>query len=310
MFETDRIPAGWVPRLNRMNEIWVPTQFHIETFAKCGVEREKLFAVPQAVDVDFFNPDSQLSPLTLRSKSTEKTFKFLSIFKFEKRKAWDVLLDAFLDEFSAKDKVELYILTSAYHCPEGDPTCTPSLILGAFEAKFTQKTYASYYGHLSNQNILLTYIFPSGKEDLPQVILIDRHVPQKDLPRLYKAVDAFVLPTRGEGWGRPTVEAMSMALPVITTNWSGATAFLSDKNGYPLRYDGLELVGEGPFASHMWAKPSKEHLKELMRYVVEHPEEAKERGRAARQTMLDHFTPQRVADVVFQRLLQIQQDIK
>jgi len=27
---------------------------------------------------------------------------------------------------------------------------------------------------------------------------------------LYKAADAFVLPSRGEGWGRPHVEAMSM----------------------------------------------------------------------------------------------------
>lgn len=35
------------------------------------------------------------------------------------------------------------------------------------------------------------------------------------MPRLYKAADAFVLPSRGEGWGRPHVEAMSMALPVI-----------------------------------------------------------------------------------------------
>ena len=28
----------------------------------------------------------------------------------------------------------------------------------------------------------------------------------------------------GEGWGRPHVEAMSMELPVIATNWSGSTA--------------------------------------------------------------------------------------
>ena len=32
---------------------------------------------------------------------------------------------------------------------------------------------------------------------------------------------AFVLPTRGEGWCLPAVEAMSMALPVIVTNFSG-----------------------------------------------------------------------------------------
>lgn len=38
---------------------------------------------------------------------------------------------------------------------------------------------------------------------------------QVEMPRLYKSVDAFVLPSRGEGWGRPHVEAMSMGLPVI-----------------------------------------------------------------------------------------------
>ena len=38
---------------------------------------------------------------------------------------------------------------------------------------------------------------------------------------------------------RPHVEAMAMGLPVIATNWSGPTAFLSDKWALPLRYDGL-----------------------------------------------------------------------
>jgi hypothetical protein len=31
-----------------------------------------------------------------------------------------------------------------------------------------------------------------------------------DMPSVYAAADALVLPSRGEGWGRPHVEAMSM----------------------------------------------------------------------------------------------------
>lgn len=34
-------------------------------------------------------------------------------------------------------------------------------------------------------------------------------------PALYKAMDALVVPTHGEGWGRPQLEAMAMGLPVI-----------------------------------------------------------------------------------------------
>merc|ERR1711972_1291395 len=79
-------------------------------------------------------------------------------------------------------------------------------------------------------------------------------LPLKTLPRLYRAADAFVIPTRGEGWGRPHVEAMSMALPVIATNWSGSTEFLSETCSLPLRIDGLVEVeqGSGP-AGHKWA---------------------------------------------------------
>ena len=36
---------------------------------------------------------------------------FLSIFKWETRKGWDVLLDAYLSEFTGNDPVELHIMT-------------------------------------------------------------------------------------------------------------------------------------------------------------------------------------------------------
>ncbi len=62
---------------------------------------------------------------------------------------------------------------------------------------------------------------------------------------------AAVLPSRGEGWGRPFAEAMAMQLPVIgacfgpvatdndvraATNWSGPTHFINETNAFPLRY--------------------------------------------------------------------------
>ena len=44
---------------------------------------------------------------------------------------------------------------------------------------------------------------------------------------LYAASDAFVLPSRGEGWGLPVMEAMAMAKPVLVTNYSGPTALMA-----------------------------------------------------------------------------------
>ena len=45
-----------------------------------------------------------------------------------------------------------------------------------------------------------------------------------------------MLPTKGEGWGLPVVEAMAMTLPVIVTDYSGPAAYLTEANSYPLRY--------------------------------------------------------------------------
>ncbi len=41
-----------------------------------------------------------------------------------------------------------------------------------------------------------------------------------------------VIPSHGEGWGRPHMEAMACGTPVIATNWSGPTAFITRDDGY------------------------------------------------------------------------------
>ena len=66
---------------------------------------------------------------------------------------------------------------------------------------------------------------------------------------------------------------------MIATNWSGPTAYLDDSVGYPLSITGLSTIRSGAFAGHQWAAPSVTHLKQLMRRVVDHPQEAKAKGR-------------------------------
>lgn len=56
-------------------------------------------------------------------------------------------------------------------------------------------------------------------------------------------------PRRGEGWGLPVVEAMAMQLPVVVTNFSGPTAYLSEAVGYPLQYELANVPpGNGAFS--------------------------------------------------------------
>ena len=64
------------------------------------------------------------------------------------------------------------------------------------------------------------------------ILLDTRFLPAADMPRLYAGADAFVLASRGEGWGRPWMEAMAMGLPTIGSRWSGTTMFMDDANSW------------------------------------------------------------------------------
>ncbi|KAF6259241.1 hypothetical protein COO60DRAFT_1700898 [Scenedesmus sp. NREL 46B-D3] len=562
MFETDRLPALFVPRLNAMNEIWVPSEWQKESFAASGVAPDKLVVVPEGVNTTLFDP-AAYTPLPLEGKaqlvfgtpwaekqqsptnssSTDvgsdvkpsdggargrsrrtasshgadtgnsssrgadtgssnssssdgqpsKPFVFISAFKWELRKGWDVLLQAYLSEFTAEDDVELYILTKpfgdsgsgfkekmhgwadklrrdeagsqdasskpstadssmalvqaaatgrfpplvpasavaaaspmlvlpgtragsklgparhlqelhgqqrqqqqrqqqpaqgleqgldALHCSnaQGSLDCSAAARVAAAssdaaDAADSTSVYRvddehtkAYAQHITQQirqftwsNItapalqqqrrrLLQDSAPAaagaaaaaqltaagaqlgrarrqqrhaGQQDAnpavaaadaaaryPTLYVVDSHISDADFPRFYKAADAVVLPTRGEGWGRPQVEAMAMGLPVISTNWSGITAYLDESVGYPISVDRLVSVEGGPevvwFKGLRWAQPSVQHLQQLMRRVYTDREEAASKGAAARARMVQRYSPDAIADVLVRELQRIE----
>ncbi|OQS06428.1 hypothetical protein THRCLA_01532 [Thraustotheca clavata] len=270
MFETDRIPKGWAGRMEAMNEIWVPTKQQV--FMEGGVPEEKIVVIPEAVDVDFFNPDTT-EPLEIDGISSDTTV-------WEERKGWKILLRAYFSAFAGSNaNVVLVLLTNAYH-----------------SSSDFEKMIAEFA--LDDQ----------GRElnALPRIHIMQPHLPQNKLPSLYKAVSAFVLPSRGEGWGRPHVEAMSMGLPIIATYWSGTTEYMTNENSYPLNIDGLVAIEEGAFKGHLWANPSVKYLSELLVHVYNNPEEAKKKGAIARSDMIAKYSPHILAEMIdthWQRIL-------
>jgi glycosyltransferase involved in cell wall biosynthesis len=93
---------------------------------------------------------------------------------------WDILLKSFFEEFDENENVKLYILTSPYH---HDGRSFPEII-------------QDFINFIFKKNISMN-----------NVILLKNDLPNDKMPMLYKSVDCFVLPSRGEGWGRPHVEA-------------------------------------------------------------------------------------------------------
>ncbi|MFM1943285.1 MAG: hypothetical protein RI897_2267, partial [Verrucomicrobiota bacterium] len=203
------------------------------------------------------------------------------------RKGWDVLLEAYVREFGPEDDVCLHLRTYLFSTPDGDPV------------EEIQRRIESFLASVG-----------LADKPRPRIQLIRDQVPAKHLPSLYLAADALVAPSRGEGWGRPQHESMLMGVPVIGTGWSGNTEFMTADNSYLIDYELVEARGLEPelrhYEGHRWANPSAKHLQRLLRHVYVHPEEARSRGKAAREDMLKGFSRERVADLVERRLREIE----
>lgn len=252
VFETTKLAPTWAENLNIMDQVWTPSSWGKEAFINSGVKEELIRVVPEGVDRSIFNP--YVSPLKYIKE--RKTFKFLCLGKWEPRKGQDILLHAFKEEFKGDKSVELLLQAQNIFLPD-------------------------FSINVELQNLGF------AREELKNVRFLRGFLPFGDLGKLYKSADCFVLPTRGEGWGLPIMEAMSCGLPVIATGCTGQLDFMTSENSYMLKHKGL-VHAKDPrwqqfFADSQWYEPDIEHLKESMRDVYENPEKAKKVGEKASQ---------------------------
>lgn len=264
MLETDHIPADWARNANQMDEVWVPSQFNHDTFRASGVEKP-IHIVPLGVDPNYFNPNIVRNPLT-------GVYTFLSVFEWGERKAPELLLRAFNEEFRADEPVLL--LAKVMNV---DPDVDVER-----EIARLQLDPAGGQIHFSLNQIVPTY----------------------QLGVLYRSADCFVLTTRGEGWGMPVIEAMACGLPVIATDWSAHCDFMHQDDAYPLPIDGLiPAVAKCPYyEGFRWADPSLVHLRRLMRHVFTNQEEARAKGARASQYVRENWTWDHAARKIIARL--------
>jgi hypothetical protein len=249
-----------------MDEIWVPSSFNVETFRDSGVHRP-IRVMPLGVDIDYFHP-------TIAGHRPSDRFVFLSVFEWGERKAPEVLLRAFTEEFSEQDDVLLLL------------------------SVFNRDPSVDVRREIDKMGL------PDGA---PRVVLLNAEFAGYQMGSLYRSADCFVLPSRGEGWGMPVLEAMACGLPTITTNWSGPADFVDETVGYPLATRPLVMAeARCPYyEGFRWADPDPDHLRTLMREVYSHPERARAKGLAAASRVVENYSWDHVALRVKERLLEL-----
>ncbi|MBZ5525865.1 MAG: glycosyltransferase family 4 protein [Acidobacteriia bacterium] len=196
-----------------------------------------------------------------RLERAARPFRFLSVGKWEVRKGTDDLVRAYCAEFHPEEAVELVL-----HCSN------------AFVSGFDLEANIRRIAGERHPSIV-------GSHPVTTEALVD----------LYNSCDAFVLPTRGEGWGMPVTEAMACGLPVIVTKYSAPLDYLNEDCGYFIPVEELVPVCDSDFFPGEstwgeWAQPDLQSLRRLMRQVFEHPSEARKKGELARLEVCNRWT--------------------
>jgi glycosyltransferase involved in cell wall biosynthesis len=272
-WEFGSLPRCWIrPFAEDVDEVWVPTHFVRDCFLRSGVPADRVHVVPNGVDPGRFHP--RIAPLPLR---TRKRFKFLFVGGTIYRKGIDLLLEAYTRVFTNEDDVCLVI---------------KDMGVGTF-----------YSGQTAGKKIYELQARPRA----PEIEYLTCPIGEDEMAGLYTACDCLVHPYRGEGFGLPITEAMACGLPVIVTGYGAALDFCSETTAYLLparekyfpkkRACNLETVDTPWFA-----EPDSEALHQLLEYTAAHPEQGREKGRAAAESIKSAFTWDHTLAVIEARL--------
>ncbi len=82
--------------------------------------------------------------------------------------------------------------------------------------------------------------------------------------------DCFISLHRSEGFGYAVAEAMALGTPVVATDYSGSTDFLSEKEGWPVAYELTDVLPEEYFywePGMQWAEARVEDAARALREV-------------------------------------------
>lgn len=273
-WETDKLPREWVEPCNMMQEIWTASEPMAEMIKRSGVN-VPIYSFPQPIDTS--KKDERILAFETQYK---KDFTFYSIFQWILRKNPRTLLRAYWKEFEGNDNV--------------------TLLLKTYRVTYQPTEYDLI------KNEIQTWKNELKLNHYPKIYLVEKLLKDSEIYRLHKTGDCFIQPSSGEGWSRPTQEAMLMGKPVISGNNGGITDYLTPYHYYKVESKEAQATMQSfiPwYVSDMkWKELDEDSLREQMRIVYNEYGKAQKTAKKAQDYIIDNLSLDKTGQLMQDRL--------
>ena len=291
-WETTRVPNEWVPILNQMDYLLVPSEVAVSAYRTAGV------AVPIKVLRPNISDPGVEGPTTIINEIPDSTVKFIFSSNWIPRKNHSDLITAFSCAFNGISDVALIIKT----WPASDDTNNKRHIEGGVR-------------HFSDR---LKGI------NRPRVYLLSDIVNQEKVESIIRSCDVYVSASRAEGFDSATLTAMAMQKLVIGIPLGIREEYLKPTTCIPVDYSLEPIVDSaapGYDTYQAWARPNMQSLMASMQLaynLIKNPDakvsqftdlNAKQLGANAREKVLELYSPETNTPRIYNALLEIQNEV-
>ncbi|MCK4494620.1 MAG: glycosyltransferase family 4 protein [Methylococcales bacterium] len=269
-------PSQWLKAFDVVDEVWAAASYTQTMYQKVTDKPVTLMPLP-------VNVDRKITVSRAKMGLPEKPLLFLYVFDFNsylERKNPQAAINAFLKAFP-KDNVKV------------------GLVLKTMNTDAENPQWQAFKRLCSNDS---------------RIILLEETLDRGEVLGLIDCCDVYLSLHRAEGFGRTPAEAMLFGKPVIATDFSGTTDFITPQTALPVQWSKKKVkVGEYPFIidddDAYWAEIDIDHAAQRMQFAlkVAHNQAMQVK---TQQFAQQQFSVTRIGNLIKKRLKAIQNSNK
>jgi glycosyltransferase involved in cell wall biosynthesis len=284
-WETESLPQAYVDALHHAAEVWVPSQYNVETF-----QRQlsiPVFRLPHPVNV-IPAPRFDAEAFEQEMDLPRGCFLATAIGTWQERKNLDGVVEAFLRAFPNTDDAYLILKTSFAFVDE-------------------RMARAQIAAAIARANV------PNPAEAEKRIRIFPYQWPDTCLSSLLHRADCYISLHRGEGWCYPLFDAASLGVPVNSTAYSGPMDYLDSKHHRLVGYTRVpanqrkHTIRFAFDSSMTWAEPDLEHAAEQLRSLYSSREQASKLAMEAAIQIHKEYSLEAIGNAARQRFLSLSQ---